>query len=232
MNDIIRKRRSVRKYEKTQLDSSMLDKISEKIKTLTPLHSDVECHVEIVEKTKGPFNIKAPHYLVFLGEKNERSYENAGFIGQQLDLFFSENGLGACWLGVAKPDEKPESGDRCIVSMSFGLPAEPLYREASEFKRKRLSEISEGVDERLEAARLAPSGMNRQNWFFIADEGKIHCYFKKPGPLMESMLKRLCCIDLGIAIYHIAAESENFSFSKLEDAPVKRGFTYAGTVLG
>ena len=231
MNKIIRKRKSVRKYEKTRLDSAMLDKISAKIKTLKPLHPDVECHVELVEKTKGPFNIKAPHYLVFLGEKNERSYENAGFIGQQMDLFFSENGIGTCWLGVAKPDEKPEGGDRCIVSMSFGMPAEPLHREVSEFKRKALSEISTGVDERLEAARLAPSGMNRQNWFFIADEGKIHCYFKKPSPLMESMLKRLACIDLGIAIYHIALESENFNFSKLEDAPVKRGFTYAGTVL-
>ena len=55
--------------------------------------------------------------------------------------------------------------------MAFGKPAEPLYRELSEFKRKPLAEISEGSDERLEAARLAPSGMNVQNWYFIAKDG-------------------------------------------------------------
>ena len=67
----------------------------------------------------------------------------------------------------------------CIITMAFGKPAQPLYRDVSEFKRKLLSDISEGTDDRLEAARLAPSGMNKQNWYFVADNGKIHCYRKK-----------------------------------------------------
>lgn len=37
---------------------------------------------------------------------------------------------------------------------------EPLFRSQNEFKRKSLSEISEGTDDRLEAARLAPSELN------------------------------------------------------------------------
>ena len=111
--------------------------------------------------------------------------------------------------------------------MSFGKPAEPLHRNLSEFKRKPLSEISEGTDERLEAARLAPSGMNLQNWFFIADKGKIHCYRKKS---LLGFMNKLACFDMGIALCHIAKESGNFKFTKESDAPSRKGYVYTGTV--
>jgi nitroreductase len=114
--------------------------------------------------------------------------------------------------------------------MSFGKAAEPLYRDLSGFKRKPLSEISEGHDDRLEAARLAPSGMNRQNWYFIAENGKIHCYLKKASPLLETMFKKMACIDLGIAICHIASESDNFRFSKETNAPSSKRHIYVGTI--
>jgi hypothetical protein len=114
--------------------------------------------------------------------------------------------------------------------MSFGKPAEPLYRELSAFKRKTLAEISEGSDKRLEAARLAPSAVNSQNWFFIADNGKIHCYRKKPNPLLRFMLTNMNRIDMGIALYHTALESENFYFAKEVGAPERKGYVYTGTV--
>jgi len=114
--------------------------------------------------------------------------------------------------------------------MSFGKPTEPLHRELNEFKRKPLSAISEGTDDRLEAARLAPSGVNAQNWYFIAENGKIHCYRKKANPLLGFIYNKLACIDIGIAIYHIAAESENFIFIKEKNPPERKGCIYMGTV--
>jgi len=230
LNEIIRKRKSVRSYEMAGLDSATLEKIRAQFASLTPLYPDIQYSIEIVNKTKGVFNIKAPHYLVFYSEKNEHAYENIGFIGQQMDLFFSESGLGYCWLGISKPEEKFTGKLQCIASMAFGKPAEPLYRDISEFKRKTLCEISEGKDERLEAARLAPSGMNRQNWYFVAENSKIHCYLKKPSPLIESMFKRLACIDLGIAICHLAKESSDFKFTKEDSGPQRRGHVYVGTI--
>jgi nitroreductase len=122
--------------------------------------------------------------------------------------------------------------------MSFGKPAEPLHRDISEFKRKSLTEISEGtdrtgnMDKRLEAARLAPSGVNAQNWYFIADNGKIHCYRKKANPILGFIYNKLACIDMGIALYHIAAESKNFSFVKEAGIPERKGHFYMGTVIG
>lgn len=117
-----------------------------------------------------------------------------------------------------------------VICMAFGKPIEPLYRELSEFKRKPLTEICEGADERLEAARLAPSGINAQGWYFVADNGKIHCYRKKPNPILGLMTNKLGCIDMGIAICQIAKESTDFHFTKEQSAPARNGFIYMGTV--
>ena len=117
-----------------------------------------------------------------------------------------------------------------VIAMSFGKPNEPLHRELSGFKRKKLSEISEGTDKRLETARLAPSAVNSQNWFFAVTGDKIHCYRKKPNPLLSFMLTDMNRIDMGIALYHIALESDNFSFGKEADAPERKGYVYTGTV--
>ena len=236
--EIIRKRKSIRKFDMTPLDIATLEMIKAHFANLVPLYPNIDYAIEIAGKTKGMFNIKAPHYLIFHSEEKEGYLENIGFIGQQMDLFLSASGLGACWLGAAKPMDKeepaPSGKDKSalshIICIAIGNPVEPLHRQSSEFKRKSLSDISEGNDDRLEAARLAPSGMNAQNWYFIADDGKIHCYVKKPNPLLGLMLGKMGSIDLGIAVCHIAQESESFSFVQDEGAPIRKGLVYAGTV--
>ena len=235
ISEIIRKRKSVRKYDYTPLDAEALDKIRSKIENVAPLYPDIKYSVEIVNKTTGIFNIKAPHYLIFRSEEKDGALENIGFIGQQLDLFLSGSGLGSCWLGASRPEDQNNSGLNFIISIAFGKPAEPLHRALTEFKRKPLAEISEGADARLEAARLAPSAVNAQNWYFIAENKKICCYRKKANPWLGFIYNKLHCIDMGIALCHIAAESEKsdgFSFAKEATAPEKKGYVYMGTVGG
>jgi len=228
MSEIIRKRKSIRKYDMEPLDAATLEMVQELIKKVKPLYSDIRFSIEVTNKTKGMFNIKAPHYLIFRSEEKDGAEENIGFIGQQLDLLLPAVGLGTCWLGASKPEEELPGELPSIICMSFGKPNEPLFREHSEFKRKPLSAISEGTDDRLEAARLAPSGMNIQGWFFVVDNGKIHCYKKKP---MIGLLEKMARIDIGIAIYHIAEESKAFNFIKEAGVPDRKGYTYTGTVI-
>ena len=109
MNEIIRKRKSIRKYDLTPLDAATLEKVRAKIAGVKPLYSNIRYSIEITDKTKGIMGVKAPHYLIFGSEEKDGSLENIGFIGQQMDLFFSASELGSCWLGVAKPDEREAS---------------------------------------------------------------------------------------------------------------------------
>ena len=230
MNEIIRKRKSIRKYDPAPLDTAVLDKVRERMESVKPLYADIRYSIKIADRTTGMLNIKAPHYLIFRSEKKEGAYENIGFIGQQMDLFFSASGIGSCWLGMAKPEEKSVNALSHIICMSFGKPAEPLYREISEFKRKPIAAISEGSDKRLEAVRLAPSAVNAQNWYFIAQNDEIHCYNKKSNSLLGFLYNKMGLIDMGIALCHIAEEGGGFLFVKEPDAPYRKGCFYRGTV--
>jgi len=231
MNEIMYKRKSIRKYDFTALDAAVLEGIRTQIKKVRPLYPDIKFSIEIVNKTKGLFNIKAPYYLIFGSEDKEGAFENIGFIGQQLDLFFSFSGLGACWLGASKPEEKETSALPFVISMAFGKPAEPLHRDLAEFKRKPLSEISEGEDVRLEAARFAPSAINAQNWYFIVKDNKIHCYRIKANPLLGFIYNKLHSIDMGIALCYIETLSDDFHFIKETDHPTRKGCVYMGTII-
>ena len=232
MNEIIRKRKSIRKYDALPLDNAALEEVQAQIGRIKPLYPDIRYSIEIASKTKGIFNVVAPHYLIFRSEEKDGAFENIGYIGQQMDLYFSGSGIGSCWLGMAKPEDSGEPTLNHVISMSFGKPAEPLHRALSGFKRKPLEEISEGVDARLEAARLAPSAMNAQNWLFVAENGKIHCYRKKSGNPLGFIYNKLHCIDMGIAICHIAEESGDFRFSMESGNPERKGYVYTGTVTG
>jgi len=230
MNEIIRKRKSVRKYDVMPLDAEILENIRAQILKVKPLYPEIKYSIEITSKTKGILGVKAPHFLIFGSEEKEGAAENIGFIGQQLDLYFSASGIGTCWLGASKPGEKIESTLPHVIAMAFGKPAEPLHRDISGFKRKSISEISRGDDKRIEAARLAPSAVNMQNWYFVAENGKIHCYCKKLNPLLGFMFNEMVRIDMGIALCHIAEESDNFQFSKELTVPHCKGYVYMGTV--
>jgi len=160
---------------------------------------------------------KAPHYIAAFSEPRNAYLVNMGFMLQQMDLYFSATGLGSCWLGIPKPTkEVTESSNlEYAILMSFGNSSETLHRTSvSQFKRKPLSEITniEAADELLEPARLAPSAINRQNWYFTGDKNLIHVYTLKPN-FLRSVLgaKKYFPMNVGIAICHLQLAAEHFS---------------------
>ena len=231
MKEAIYKRKSIRKFDMNPLDNGELAVVLAQFDKLLPLFPNIAYSIEVANKTKGMFNIKAPHYLILGSEEKEGHLENIGFIGQQMDLFLSANGLGACWLGGSKPTDIENSALPYVICIAFGKPAESLHRDPEGFKRKPLAEISTGHDSRLEAARLAPSGINAQNWHFVADNGVIHCYRKKPSPLLGFWLGKMGQIDMGIAICHLAQVSDSFAFGQVTDVATKKGHIYTGSVI-
>jgi len=228
--EYILKRKSVRKYKIATLSEEMLLQIKEQITQLKPLYPSIKTRLEIAGDIKNPMSLKAPHYLIASSEKIEGCFENVGFMLEQMSLYLNSLGLGSCWLGMAKPTRNQQIELPFVISMAFGYPSEELFRNVSDFKRKSLTQISEGTDSRLEAARIAPSGMNSQNWFFLCTNGIIHVYRKKVNPLKALIFDKMNSIDTGIALCHLFVVSENFLFEKLNSFPERKGYIYMGTV--
>jgi nitroreductase len=214
---IIFQRKSIRKYDLDPLDEDALKEITDHLQTLKPLHKDIKIEFKILspDVVQRRMMRKAPHYIAVFSEVKEGYLSNVGFMLQQMDLFFSANGLGSCWQGIPalKKEGLASSRLKFIILMPFGKPQETLHRtKTSQFKRKSLQEISDikGADDLLETARLAPSARNAQPWFFTGDEHLIHAYYLKTNFIAGLLFKEYLPIDVGISLYHLKLGAEHF----------------------
>lgn len=231
--EYIFKRKSTRKYDLAPLDAAALGKIRVFADNLKRLYPEIATAYEITDTVKNLMPIKAPHDFLLLSEEKGDYLQNIGFMWQQMDLFLSELGLGSCWLGMAKPTSENKMQYPHSITLAFGKAEDSPYREQSDFKRKPISEISSGSDNRLEAARLAPSATNSQNWFFGANSGEIDVYQKKVNPIAAAVYGKMNRIDIGIALCHLYLATEHegkeFALEKQSDKD-KKGYIYTGTV--
>jgi nitroreductase len=241
--DTIFKRKSIRNYDSTPIDSNRLEEISKKLQSLKPLIEGIKTEFKVISPSQVTRKLRnnAPHFIAAFSEAKGAYKVNIGYMLQQIDLYFSANGLGSCWLGIPQPTkEVTESSNlEFIILMSFGNPNEPLYRtSASEFKRQSLSDITniEGANELLEAARLSPSAVNLQNWYFTGDKNTIHAYSAKPNFLRSIVGGSYYPVNMGIALYHLRLAAEhhgwktNFVFDSLRDKNPPKNLNYVATL--
>jgi len=215
--ETIFRRKSIREYDLAPLDGHTLAEIMAHTSALKPLYDDIKIEMKPLSQkdVKGLFLAKAPHYLAVFSETKDGYLTNAGFMLQQMDLFFSANGIGSCWQGMPKPTKEILNSSKLefVILLAFGKPRERLHRESlSEFRRKPLGEITDikGADELLEPARLAPSAMNRQQWFFTGNASTIHAYRAKSSFLIAFMLEKVSKVSMGIAICHLWIAAKHF----------------------
>jgi nitroreductase len=213
------KRKSIRNYDPASLDQKQLEVISEKLGALKPMAPGIRTEFKIIspdQVTRKMMN-KAPHFIAAFSEAKGAYKPNIGFMFQQMNLYFSATGLGSCWLGIPRPirEVRESSGLEFIILMSFGNSREALYRtSASQFRRKPLSKITnmEGADELLEPARLAPSAVNLQNWYFTGDRNLIHAYSSKPGFFRRIIGGSYFPVNVGIAICHLQLAAQHLGW--------------------
>ena len=237
MKEMIYKRKSVRSYTGVPVEPAVLADILSFIQTMTPLYSHIRVRAEIVEKdaVKCIFPWTTPQNIAIFTEEKEGALENVGFLFQQLDLYLQSIGLGTCWLGMGRLAEKEAAGIQpdglqFTMMLAFGYPdGEAQRKSVSEFKRKALTEISDIADERLEPARLAPSSVNSQPWYFVHEGDIVHAYCVQKGLLKVKMISDMNCIDMGIALAHLyVSHPDTFRFFVAE-APAVKGYGYVGS---
>lgn len=215
--ETIFKRKSVREYDPTPLDGHTLVEIMAHMSALKPMYDDIKIETKLVSQkdVKSLLSAKAPHYLAVFSETKDGYLTNVGFVLQQMDLFLSANGIGSCWQGMPKPTKEILNSSKFefVILLAFGKPKERLHREGvSEFQRKPLGEITniKGADELLEPARLAPSAMNRQQWFFTGNASTIHAYRAKSSFLTAFIFEKVSKVSMGIAICHVWIAAKYF----------------------
>ncbi|GFZ33451.1 nitroreductase [Clostridium zeae] len=210
------KRKSIRKYDMSPLDDRTLSDIKSFISNLNPLVSGIKTDLQVISQNdvKSFMSIKAPHYVVVFSENKDGYLTNVGFMLQQLDLYLSANGLGACWQGMAKPAKEIVSKSELefVIMLAFGKPTESLYRsDRSEFKRNSIEAIRDKADfdELLEAVRIAPSATNSQPWHFDIEGNKLYANCIKLNPIKALIMEKMNKIDMGIGLCHLSIAAKH-----------------------
>jgi len=224
LNEMIYHRKSCRSFTNIPVDAATIETI--KAFSMKPLYPDIKVHWGIVPRNQVkcicPWT--TPQLITIYSEEAEGYLENIGFLFQQMDLFLQTLGLGVCWLGMGRMNSKTTTkveGMKFIIMLAFGHPkGDQLRQRAKDFKRKSMEQITDKPDPRLEPARLAPSAINSQPWYFTHKDDTIHVYCSKKGSRL----------DAGIALAHLyAANEETFRFFKAADTPTVPGYEYTGS---
>ena len=228
--DMIYQRKSFRKYKDIPVDEETLNKVFDFIKSAKSLYPEIKVAAEILkrEQIRTIMSWMPPQCIAIYSEEHEWDLENAGFIFQQVDLYLQSLGLGACWVGLGRPKgtavRNKENDGKFVILLTIGYPEESLRNDVSQFKRKSLAEISDVVDETLEPARLAPSAVNSQPWYFVHEGEVYHLFRTKPGLIKGRSLNDFNRIDVGIVLAHMyIAHSDTFSFYRGEYPEWKNG---------
>ncbi len=164
--------------------------------------------------------------IAFIGDNSDfHIQEKVGYTGEGIILEATSLRLGTCWVGgffrpeVAALLAKIKKNEKVFAVTPIGFASEKISLEekimtgfGKTHKRKPLNELVKGLEEKqwpewikraLEAARLAPSAVNRQPWRFYVDNESITISVDNLKDTYN-IPKRLDC---GIAMLHIEIAS-------------------------
>ncbi len=239
---IIERRKSSRTYKMKEIDEDILKKIKLIIDLdyASPFNSEYSIKMistlelnNLNDQKLGSYGIiKGAHqFLIGIAKKQTKfSFENFGYVFENVILKLTEIGLGTCWIGGAKLREKfaqylPLDNGEYIPAISpVGYAQEARISEKlirmiiGAKKRKSWNKLFfEGnfntfLDKNksgnytlpLEMVRLAPSAVNWQPWRVLKEIGKniYHFYVIQTSDNIGRSYNNMRLLDIGIAICH------------------------------
>lgn len=247
-------RRSRRRFDPTELDSSLLAHLQTICKEFRPFPQAraelvTESPDRILKGAIGPYGKArgAPALIAFIGDMGDpHIQEKVGYLGEGIILEATAMDLATCWVaGFFRPRVAASvvgiaQNERVLAVTPVGHAAEDLSLEerimtglGRNHQRKPLAELVAGLDQTelphwikssLEAARLAPSAINRQPWRFYVEPNSITVSVNNPR-FTFGVSKRLDC---GIAMLHIEVAALDCSVQgrwDFREAPRVASFT-------
>ena len=188
-----------------RLVQSELEAIAAAWQRFKRLLPEIRTAIRIVPAREVNFKRDAEYCILIYSEKKDNYLMNAGYIGQQLDLYLVHHNIGTLWFGIGKPDINSFEGlDYVIMIAIHKISDQSLYRkDMFKAKRKPLDQIWVGNTLGVaEIARFSPSACNSQPWF-VKNENDILIVsrYKQPGKrgiMPVNAVSYYNRIDLGI----------------------------------
>lgn len=226
-------RRSRRRFEPKAVELHLLARLSSVCAEFRPFEGARAALVaaspeEVFKGIIGRYGMVrgATAFVAFIGNRDDRHVaEKVGYTGEGIILEATSLNLGTCWVGgffrpkVAASIVGVSTHERVLAVTPIGYASEDWSLEerimtgfGGSHRRKPLTELVTGLrkpewplwmKEALEAARCAPSAVNRQPWRFHLEGDSITISVDNLRD-SYSISKRLDC---GIAMLHIEVAS-------------------------
>lgn len=169
------------------------------------LYPDIRTAIRIVPSAQVSVKRDSEYSILIYSENKPNYLMNAGYLGEQLDLYLVRNNIGTLWFGLGKADEKSYDGlDYVIMLAVRKVSDESLYRkDMFKSKRKPLESVWAGDTLGIaETVRFAPSACNSQPWKARNENGVLTVFRstgeKRIGIMPPKMAKYFNRIDIGI----------------------------------
>ena len=207
LEDAIKARRSIRKFEDKPISDALKTILEEKI---AEINDKTGLHIQLITNKPEAFQSFLSHYggfenavnyIALVGKKSAFLDEMCGYYGEQLVLLAQQIGLSTCWVGgtfnrrgsfyACEKDEK-----LCLI-IAVGYAAE----DGKVHKSKERDQITKAGEDApdwfwkgVDAALLAPTAINQQKFLLtLTENGKVTAKAGM-GPFSK--------VDLGIVKYH------------------------------
>lgn len=202
IHEAIVNRHSVRKFTERKIDSEIIAALLAKIEIC---NTESGLNIQIITGEPNAFRGFMTHYgrfkcvnnyIALVGKDEATLDELAGYYGERIVLRAQMLGLNTCWVSTSFRRNKcaAEIGKKdrlvCVIALGYGATqGTPHKSKPMESLYKTDVTMPEWFRKGMDAAILAPTGSNRQNFFFTFSDGAVAVEAKS-------------AIDLGIVKYH------------------------------
>lgn len=215
--EAIRARHAVRNYTTKPLSPTMIDKLNEEIEQCNRLG---QLHIQLVTENEEAFKSFIPlfgrfknvkNYIALVAKKQGNFYVECGYYGARLMIKAQQVGLNSCWVTNTYNAKKchaslaPNEELVGVIVIGYGT------TDGRQHKSKSMESLCKSCNEKwfingMNAAVLAPTGLNKQNFFIKANGNTVSICTKDNSPMSQ--------INTGIVKYHfeIGAGKENFNW--------------------
>ena len=130
---MIFKRRSFHLFRSVgseKIENSELELLKSAYASFDTLYPDIRTAIRIVPAAKVNFKRDAEYCILICSEKKDNYLMNAGYIGEQMDLYLVSRDIGTLWFGIGKPDEKIYDGLDYVIMLAVHKIGDPtLFRK-------------------------------------------------------------------------------------------------------